>query len=381
MAWGDGAAALTDRFAAARALWNDQATATTYQGFIKALGQAGLSLMTGAADSLRRRIQQLAGGHHRRFGFIVLAADGSRFDLPRTAENEQSFGTAGKDKSPPQLWITTLWHMGPGLPWDWRIGGARSSERDHLRTMLDDAPPGALIVADAGFTGYELINHIVASGRDVLIRVGRGVELLQELGHAEHVDEQTVWLWPSFAQRDRRPPLVLRLIRVQANAKQPMYLLSSVRDRQRLSDEQAATLYRMRWGAELCYRSLKQTLERRKLRSGRPATALFEMHGLMLGLTLLGLMSVQAIVAAGHDPLSWSLAASLRAVRRVLRRPRQRINWLAKLSGALKDGYRRRRKTRRPWPRKKQHDPPPGRPRLRRATPGEANLWLNLQSQ
>jgi len=376
MAWGE-RSALIDRFVAARAVWADRVGGRTYQGFVKALTGRGLNIVRYAADGLRRRLLTVGGVYQRRFGFVALAVDGSRFELSRTAAHERVFGLAGKANSSPQLWITTLWHMGLGLPWDWRVGRAASSERGHLRAMLEQTPEESLIVADAGFTGYELLRCIIDSGRDVLLRVGRQVKLLRELGYGQQIDRQTVYLWPTFAQRDCRPPLVLRLITVRCRGGR-MYLLTSVRDPNRLSDEHASALYRMRWGVELCYRSLKQTLERRKLRSHAPANVLFEMHGLMLGLTLLGLMSVSAIVAAGQDPLSWSVAASLRAVRNGLRTPRRPIDWPTSLSRAIKDPYPRRRKVRQHWPRKKHADPPPGPPRLRRATPLEIALCTTL---
>lgn len=275
-----------------------------------------------------------------------------------------------------------LWHMGVGLPWDWRLGRADASERDHLREMLADTPQDALIVGDAGFTGYGLIRAIVDSGRDVLVRASKAVELLSELGYVQQVDEQTVYLWPAYAQRDRQPPLVLRLVKTRSSRdrRRKVYLLTSVLDREVLSDEQVCTLYRMRWGVELCYRSLKQTLEARKLRSHTPTNTWIEMHGLLLGLTLLGLLSVKAIVAAGYDPLSWSVAGALRAVREAIRQPGQRRDWSATLRDARKDTYRRRRKTRRDHPRKKADHPPPGRPRIRKATRSETQLskqWLS----
>ena len=382
MAWGDGSA-LVDRFIAARALWADRACAKTYQGFVKALMGQRLGIVRYAAEGLRRCLLTVAAAYQRRFGFVALAVDGSRFELARTAAHERVLGIAGKVKSCPQLWVTTLWHMGLGLPWDWRIGPAASSERDQLHAMLDATPRDTLIVADAGFTGYQLLRSILDRGRDVLLRVGRHVKLLRELGYGRQIDAQTVYLWPTFAQRDRQPPLVLRLITVRCRGPRRgrMHLLTSVRDPTRLSDERASALYRMRWGVELCYRSLKQTLEGRKLRSHAPANALFEMHGLMLGLTLLGLISVSAIVAAGHDPLRWSVAAALRAVRDRLRSPRRPIDWPASLSHAVQDPYPRRRKVRQPWPRKKHADPPPGSPRLRRATIPEVALCISFTTQ
>ena len=74
------------------------------------------------------------------------------------------------------------------------------------------------------------------------------------------------------------------------------------------SDRQASVLYEMRWGVEVFYRSLKQTLCRRKMLSRAPRQARMELGWTMVGLRLLGLLSVEAIMRSGKDPLSWSVA-------------------------------------------------------------------------
>lgn len=382
MAWGE-SAALKDRFELARQAWSDDSDGQTYQGFIKALLGAGLGLLFKVQAALRRRLVEVAGPHARPGGFFVLAVDGSRFELPRTAQNERVFGVAektGAAPAAPQVWVTLLWHMGVGLPWMWRVGRGNASERDHLRQMISHTPADTLFVEDAGYTGYDLLSTIVHSGRHFLLRVGKSVELLRDLGYVEHADGQTVYLWPAYAQRDRQPPLVLRLIKVRStnDRRRKMYLLTSVRDAERLSDEQAAVWYRMRWGVELCYRSLKETMAAHKLRSHAPANVLFELHGALLGLTLLGLMSLAPILAAGHTPLSWSTAAALRAVRRAMRQPSKSYDWSTQLAAAIKDDYPRRCKTRRRWPRKKQHNAPPGRPCIRKARANEIALYRQL---
>jgi len=59
----------------------------------------------------------------------------------RTAANENELKCAGKKKTGPQLFVTTLLHMGTGIPWDFRIGPGTASERRHLEEMLADLPP------------------------------------------------------------------------------------------------------------------------------------------------------------------------------------------------------------------------------------------------
>ena len=49
----------------------------------------------------------------------------------------------------PRIWLTMMWHVGSGLPWDWRIGPSDSSKRGHFQEMLDSAPASSLLTADA----------------------------------------------------------------------------------------------------------------------------------------------------------------------------------------------------------------------------------------
>ena len=83
----------------------------------------------------------LAGPFWRRDGWVAFSADGTRIELPRTVDNEKAFGCAGRDKTGPQLQLTSLYHMGTGLPWAWRIGAGTESEQVHLRRMVGRHAP------------------------------------------------------------------------------------------------------------------------------------------------------------------------------------------------------------------------------------------------
>lgn len=382
-------ATLKDRFRVARGCVIEmfpcrRRPGRTYQGFVKAQNRLSPARVEHLQDHLRGQHRRIAGASWERFGWIPFACDGSRVEVPRTKANAV-LGCAGRKKTGPQLFVTTLYHMGTGLPWNWRIGAGTESERDHLRAMLASLPAGSLIVADAGFTGYDLLNAIRAQGHSFLVRVGSNVTLLTGLGFEVETDGDVVWLWPEKKRRRNESPLKLRRIRVQpkANAKHPVTLLTNVFDRSRLSDDTAAVLYRMRWGVEMFYRSYKQTLDQRKLRSDAPQQARWELHWGLTALLLLGLMSVEAIVAEGHDPLSLSVATALRHVRhamRTSRRWRHRGDLRVRLASAVKDSYRRRgSKTARDWPHKK-NESPPGEPKTRSATRVELKQAQKLRN-
>lgn len=93
----------------------------------------------------------------------------------------------------------------------------------------------------------------------------------------------TVYLWPDKAAKRRQPPLVLRLVVVRG-PRHAWFLVTSVRDRQRLSDRQVAEIHRRRWGVEAYFRHFKQTFGRGKLRSHKAEHAACELEWSLLGL-------------------------------------------------------------------------------------------------
>lgn len=139
----------------------------------------------------------------------------------------------------------------------------------------------------------------------------------------------------------------------------------------------------MRWGVELHYRALKQTLGRRKLCSDAPHNAEMELDWAVAGLCLLGLMSLKARLAAGQTAGAWSVAASLRVVRRAMTEPTHRGRrrpLMRQLAEAVLDAYARRKpKKARHFARKKK-EKPPGKPKLLDATDAEVLLATQLRT-
>jgi hypothetical protein len=346
---------------------------TSYSGFSEALLRFLPQLVLAVKARFQRQMELWSGSHWRVRRWCAFAVDGTRIEAPHTLKNEQGLGCAGRAKTSPQVYLTTLWHLGIGLPWDYRVGPGTSSERHHARAMLADLPRESLLVADAGFVGYPLARAILRRGHSLLLRVGGNITLLRDLGYYEQSDDR-VYLWPENYQQC--PPLVLRLIVLRDRSLKPgrqdVYLLTNVLSESDLTAEEAADLYARRWGEEVYHRSLKQTLERRKLLSRTSETCLAEAQVNLLGLWLLGLLSVREILAGGGDPLRWSVASSRNVVRAALRdtppsrKHRSSVRQL--LATAVRDDYRRTgSKTARNYPRKKR-EKPPGPPKIKPAS-------------
>lgn len=390
---------LTERFAVAVKIARladgepDRPT-TSYQAFTKMLRKWTAVLLVVMMAAFRQRMQADLAERFTVAGYVVFAVDGSRLELARTASNEACYSPRksqrlgkktkkgkqkGKSKkhsrrsaarrmsharqmkaNSPQMWLTTMWHVGTGLPWDWRLGPSDSSERDHWRQMVPALPAGALITADAGFVGYEYWKDVLESDRQLLIRVGANVRLLKKLGYVRERGN-LVYLWPDKAAAKNQPPLVLRLVAMHTG-KHPMYIVTSVLSEEDLTDEQVLEIYRQRWGIELFYRHLKQTFERRKLRSHSAENAEVEAQWSLLGLWAMALHAQYELSQQGLPSRRLSMAGMLRAYRKPMReyksRPDSGEDFHTLLSSALLDEYHRADKSSRNYPRKKQSHPP-----------------------
>ena len=325
----------------------------------------------------------------------MLAADGTRLNCPRSAANEAAPDPVGKAGTGPQIAGTLLYHVGSGLPWDARLGPGRAGELTQLTEMLPKSPPKTPLLADAGFSSCATLRRLSADGHAFLIRVGGNRRLLTELadsGECESADGrsgrgQQVWLWPKNARRAGEAPLSLRLIELETDRPDcPNVFLLTNLPAGELPDERAAALYKLRWGVEVGFRTLKQTLEGRTLRSRTPARALAEAEWLVLSLRLLGALAGPAVRSAGQKASAWSPAATVKAVRRRMRHAgRTGGRWATTLKAdlaacAIDRRPRRAAKQRFRHPQKKIGRPPTA-PEVRPAEPAERRRYKAILAQ
>ena len=387
---------LVDRYDAAcqaTAHWLPGAfCATSYQGFVKALTTHNDVLVEFMAKQLRTMMLQIAGPHEKVAGFAAFAVDGSKVEAPWTRANEAKLGKRGRKPKGekcqrketdlrPQLTLTLLWHMGLQLPWAWKHGGLDEGERTQFRAMLGLLPKRALIVADAGFVGYDLWREIITSRRGFLIRVGANVELLEKLFPGMEIERSgdIVYLWPKGKQDKGQPPMRLRRIQLR-KGKRTIHLVTSILDAGKLNDEQASILYSNRWGVECTFRALKQTLERRKMKSYTPDHAACELDWSLLSMWLLGLFAKQELIAAGEDPSSFSTANAARLLRKELYGVSGGLDLdMSRFQYAVKDSYRRKSSKKARHDQRKKRDKPPGAPRIVRATHSQRKAAKRLR--
>ena len=393
----------------------------TYQGFMGALTRWTEALMAVLWPILHQRMADIGGKFWRIGGWVPIAFDGSRSSAPRSRSNETAFCAKnyGKGKTAkyrkkktkglrrkkneknkpqpqePQAWITLLWHMGLRLPWMWRLGPSDSSERAHVMEMIASGkfPKNTLFCGDAGFVGYPLWSAIGQGVADFLIRVGANVSLLAESADYQLHENGLVLCWPKAMQSQQRP-LRLRLVKVRIGKAQ-VYLLTSVQDPAKLPIKQMLRLYKLRWGIEVEFRGLKQTLDRGKLRCRNDQRLLAELNWSIMAMAVVELFALKAQLAKqadrsrnkkqAADPAKRSLANTMRAIRGCMRdrdgTPEPGRDLATLLGEAVTDSYDRKKtkaaRYRPPNPDKK----PIGAPQVRRLTAQEKKQLREIETK
>lgn len=365
---------LEERFSAARHLvkfmWPNWKVPVSHAGFVAAQQRGWVLLLPLLLTQLRPGPG--VGAAWRVLGWLVLAVDGSRFECPRTQANEQGLGCAGREKTSPQVFLTLLQHVGTGLPWDFRLGPGTDSERRHLDEMLAALPEKSLLTADAGFVSYDLCARLIDAGKPFVLRIGGNKTLLENLEDDPLADPNIVYLWPENARSDQ--PLKLRRICFRSTGGLPVVLITNVLDAEVLSDDDAREIYRSRWGIEVYYRHLKQTMDFTRLQSRTPATALNEQGWKLISFWMLQRIVIGHQIAAGQPPRRFSPAQARRHIREVLQLMQQGRSGPSLRQRCLEmqvDTYvRNGPKVTRPYPRKK-NDQPPKPPKIKPAKPTE----------
>ena len=395
---------------------------STYQGMMNALERWTDPMMNILWKVLHQRMKQVGGQFWRTGGWVPIAFDGSRDSAPRTESNEAAFCAANhghgttakyrkkrtkgmrrsnneKNKSAaprPQVWITMMWHMGLRLPWTWQLGPSNACERADVMNMVEggDFPENTLFCGDAGFVGYPLWSVIRNRGHHFLVRVGANVNLLTERGDCLLKKNMLVLSWPQDAIKAGLAPLKLRLVKVRIG-KTWMWLLTSVLDKDKLSIKAIRELYKQRWGIEVEFRGLKQTLDKGELRCRTAARVKVELHWSLMAMAVAELFALKEQLQRSRaasppsksdpHPQKRSLVETVRAMRWSLTHLRQvpasdEEILPARLRNAQTDSYQRTAakaaRYRPPNPDKK----PLGQPKIRRLSPVEQSKLKAIKS-
>jgi hypothetical protein len=222
------------------------------------------------------------------------------------------------------------------------------------------------------------------------VRVGANVSLLRESADYTLRKEGLVLCWPQD-QQSKELPLRLRLVKVRIG-KTKVYLLTDVLDEKKLSPQMMVKFYKMRWGIEVEFRGLKQTLDLAKLRCRNENRVLAELNWSIMAMAVAQLFALKEQLAKRgrkkdekpSDPNKRSLATTMRAIRGCIRKPdsisEEGKDLTTLLRQAVHDDYERKgskkARYRPPNPDKKQL----GDPKVRTMTAKEKQQLRKMEA-
>jgi hypothetical protein len=416
---------VTDAFAMTLEVCEDlkiENAAKTYTAFINALDRYRGTFSLRLGQQFQALAEEAAGRFWRDSDWVLMGFDGSRVRIPRTVSNEKEFcapnygnGKTAKYRKKktkgmrrrkneknraqpqaPQTWITMMWHMSLRLPWTWRLGPSNSSERGHVMEILEQEkfPENTLFCGDAGFVGYDFWKAILAAEGNFLVRVGGNVNLLSEKADIKRLGGGIVLCWPKGKMDSGAEPLRLRLVKVKIGTT-TMWMLTSVLDRKKLPNKKIIRYYKMRWGVEVEYRGLKQTIDKRNLRCRNSDRVYVELDWSIRAMAFAELIALREQIPnenesqtqpeQDYDTKDRSLANTVRALRKCMRKLNKYVDpssdLLSQLSGALVQKYSNRTDKKARYRPKNPDKTPLGEPKVRKLNREERETLRKINQQ
>ncbi len=194
------------------------------------------------------------------------------------------------------------------------------------------------------------------------------ITLLQNLGEFKMKDGY-VCFWPEGRMKKNDPPIILRLIKIN-EGDAAIYLVTNELE---MTNAQASELYKMRWGIEVFFRSVKESCERRKLTCRTPDNVLVELNWTLLGIWAAFAIGKKILRSEGKPIKKLSPVQAIRAFERVvivvsvLVDPRFSIRAALLVAMIANESHRTTSKQSRDYPRKKKHQRC-GKPKIKTPT-------------
>lgn len=268
-------------------------------------------------------------------GFRVLAIDGTRKNMPWSAQLEEFFGVP-QGASRPQMLNCTLYDVLAKLPIDGVAAPFASSERALAGTLFHQLRPGDLLLMDREYPGFRLFDDLIGLGIDFLIRLPHNglfssVQAFLKSGGKDG----TVKITASKTvvreyQHENLPapqPITVRILKVRLPNGTDALFATTLLDCARYSANDLADLYRLRWEEEEFFKLIKGLLEAENFRGKSPLFIAQELLAINLYCLLTRILMLQSALKHGIAPENLAQKPAFLAAARFLDRIWQSRTW------------------------------------------------------
>jgi hypothetical protein len=312
---------LTDGLAYARR-WRGTWRVPTTAAITRARARLGPEPLRALFAEVCQPVATEAGSGSFYRAWRLVAVDGTTFDLPDTAANAGFFGRPGSPRGAgkgafPQVRVAGLGECGTHAIFAAALGPLAVHETELARRLFGRLRAGMLLIADRGFTGFDLWRAAAATGADLLWRVRNSAvlpvaEQLADGSYLSHI----------YAARDKHrhaDPITVRVVEYTLAGQATVYrLITTILDPAQAPALDLAALYAQRWEFEISLAELKthQGAPRMVLRSHTPDGVQQEVYGFLLVHYAIRALMHQAALDAATDPDRISFTRTLRLARR-----------------------------------------------------------------
>ena len=194
-------------------------------------------------------------------GYRVLAVDGTKYNLPNSAELAEVYGTQITGGAPQvQAMGSCLYDVLNGILMDAQIHPLKTSERDiavsHMDRLMEMNPQKELLLFDRGYPSGELIRELESRGLYYLMRCSR--EFCRGMKPTSYACNLT----HTFTKNGYTAAFrYIRLVLPTLNEKTTEEILLTNLPEKDFPVSEMTALYHLRWGIENKYDEVKNILE------------------------------------------------------------------------------------------------------------------------
>lgn len=269
-------------------------------------------------------------------GRRVRVLDGSTVTMPDTPENQAAYPQPKAQKHGcgfPIARMLVVFSLSVGTVLEAALRpytGKQTGENSMFRDLHDRLAAGDVVLADRYFSGWFDLALLQARSVDFVIRKHQlradDFRTGRRLGKDDHL---VVWTRPQRAKwmtadayAALPEQLTLRELRIRVAQKgfrtKSLVVVTTLTDAEEFSPDEIAALYRRRWQAELCLRSLKSVLQMDHLRCKRPERVRNELRMHLVAYNLIRRVMAAAALAANQSPWQISFTGTLQTLAHFL---------------------------------------------------------------
>lgn len=265
-------------------------------------------------------------------GRHVLLADGTTVTMPDTDANQAEYPQNVAQKPGlgfPIVRLVVLLSLATAMVQGMALApyaGKETGETALFRQLLTDVDLRTILLTDLYYCSYFLIALALLGRRDFVARLHQRRKIdfrkTQRLGPGDHL---VVWTRPArpdwmdqTAYAQIPESISLRLVKVQVHEPgfrvESFWVVTTLLDAEKFSQQEIAELYRRRWLAELDIRAIKKTIGMDVLRCKSPAMVRAEMWTCLLAYNLIRKAILEAAYESGLSPRELSFTAAMQAI-------------------------------------------------------------------